>query len=197
MPNWCVNSLNLAHENPEMITRAVKAASEGRLLSEFVPCPQDLHDAVCGSYNDPQQQAELEQKKAANIEQYGYPTWYEWSIANWGCKWDPDIYAAVREDANNASFAFDSAWSPPIAFYEQLEELGFVVEAYWYEPGMMFCGMREDCANDDYEIQGDSDWVVKHIPRAIDERMGISEGMAEWENDPEYWGGTDELNTAE
>lgn len=196
MPNWCANSLNLAHENPEMITRAVKAASEGRLLSEFVPCPQALLDTEGGWFGD-ERQKEIDAKRESNIAEYGYANWYDWRIANWGCKWDVDCHADAREDANNASFAFDSAWSPPIEFYEQLEEQGFVVEAYWYEPGMCFCGMREDGANDDYEIQGDSDWVVKHIPRAIDERMGISESMAQWENDTELWGENDKLTEDE
>ena len=185
MPNWCNNSLALTHENPEMIAKAVAAAEAGKLCETFVPCPQELQDAVCGSYNDPQQQAELEQKKAANIEKYGYPTWYEWSIDNWGTKWDPDIYAVTREDANNASFAFDSAWSPPVEFYQKLEELGFIVEAYWYEPGMNFCGKWEDGCEDNYQIQGNSDWVYENIPRDIDEAMGISEGMAEWEEEEE------------
>lgn len=185
MPNWCCNSLHLAHDNPEMIERAVQAAGAGRLLSEFVPCPQALQDTVCGGYSDHQQQEELERMRSANIAEYGYPTWYEWSIDNWGCKWDVDCHAVNREDANNAFMAFDSAWCPPIEFYEHMEEMGFIVEAYWYEPGMMFCGQREDGSTDEYSIQGNSEWVANNIPKAIDEAMGISDSMAGWEEDEE------------
>lgn len=185
MPNWCANSLHLAHDNPEMIERAVKAAGDGRLLSEFVPCPQALIDTVEGWSADAALQAEIDAKQEANMAEYSYTSWYNWCISNWGCKWDVDCHAVNREDANNAFMAFDSAWSPPIEFYEQMEELGFIVEAYWYEPGMMFCGLREDGVTDDYEIRGNSDWVVNNIPKALDEAMGISESMAECEEDEE------------
>lgn len=185
MPNWCANSLHLAHDKPEMIARAIAAAQEGRLLAEFVPCPAALLDTEETRTVDPVAQAEIDAKREANMAEYGYASWYDWCISNWGTKWDVDCHAVDREDANNAFMAFDSAWSPPIEFYEQMEQLGFVVEAYWYEPGMMFCGMREDGVTDDYEISGDSDWVIENIPEELDKAMGISEGMAEWEEDEE------------
>lgn len=185
MPNWCANSLILTHESPEMIARAVAAAEDGKLCETFVPCPAELLEAVSGFSADAEVQADIERKQAANVEKYGYPTWYEWSIDNWGTKWDPDVYCVTRKDANNASFAFDSAWSPPIEFYEKLEVLGFIVEAFWYEPGMSFCGKWEEGCSEDYQIEGNSDWVYENIPRDIDEQMGISAGMAEWEEEQE------------
>jgi hypothetical protein len=168
-----------------MIARAVAAAKAGKLCETFVPCPPELLEATSGVYVDEVKQAELEQLHAANVEKYGYPTWYEWSIDNWGTKWDPDVFLINREDATNANFGFDSAWSPPIEFYQKLEELGFIVEAYWYEPGMNFCGKWEDGAADDYQIEGDSEWVEQNIPRDIDEQMAISESMALWEEEEE------------
>ena len=174
MPNWCLNSLRLAHDNPEMIERAVRAAGEGRLLSEFVPCPQALLDTEEIRTFDPVARDEIDAKREANIAEYGYASWYDWCIANWDTKWDVDCHAVKREDANNAFMAFDSAWRPPIAFYEQLEQLGFIVEAYWYEPGMMFCGLREDCVDNHYDIHGDSEWVVNNIPEELNKAMSRS-----------------------
>lgn len=185
MPNWCANSLILTHENPEMIARAVAAAEDGKLCETFVPCPAELLDTDSSWSSDDKTQAELEKRQADNVDKYGYPTWYEWSIDNWGTKWDPDVHAVAREDANTASFAFDSAWSPPVEFYQKLEVLGFEVEAYWYEPGMSFCGKWEDGCEENYEIQGNSEWVIENIPRDIDEAMGISEGMEIWEKEEE------------
>ena len=42
MPNWCNNNLTLTHSDPAMIQRAVTAYQEGKLLQEFIPCPQEL-----------------------------------------------------------------------------------------------------------------------------------------------------------
>jgi hypothetical protein len=79
--------------------------------------------------------------------------------------------------------SFDTAWSPPIEFYENLEEQGFRIEAFYYEPGMAFCGVYEDGCDDQFDIEGDSDWVEKHIPRRIDEAFAIAESMEMWEED--------------
>jgi hypothetical protein len=35
---------------------------------------------------------------------------------------------------------FDTAWNPPIGWYEALNALEMTVEAYYFEPGMSFCG---------------------------------------------------------
>lgn len=48
-----------------------------------------------------------------NIINHGYATWYEWSINNWGTKWnacDPDV---MMSNENHAEFSFDTAWSYP------------------------------------------------------------------------------------
>jgi hypothetical protein len=34
MPNWCNNTIELAHEDPAMIERAAKAFADGTLLNE-------------------------------------------------------------------------------------------------------------------------------------------------------------------
>ena len=185
MPNGCNNCQGLGQDNPEQITRVIEAAQADRLMSEFVPCPQPLMDAAEGWTSDAVAQAKMDALRNANLAAYGFASWYDWSIANWGCKWDVNDVVVDRNDANHVHLTFDSAWSPPIEFYEKLEVLGFIVEAYWYEPGMMFCGLREDCCNDEYNIQGDSDWVIRHIPRGIDQTMGISVSMAEQEAEAE------------
>ena len=49
-----------------------------------------------------------------NILQYGAPTWYEWSINNWGTKWnayDCVEFIDISEDHNE--ICFNTAWSAP------------------------------------------------------------------------------------
>ena len=46
MPNWCANTLELKHADPEMIKRAKDAFEAGRLLDEFIPIPLELKEGA-------------------------------------------------------------------------------------------------------------------------------------------------------
>lgn len=180
MPNWCSNGLTLTHSDPAMIERVLKG--KGGLLQEFIPCPQDLIDTVSGFVGEGQ--ALLEAKQAANIAKYGYATWYDHNVSEWGTKWDVNADNIEREDDNTVTLSFESAWSPPIGAYEKLTELGFGVKAFYYEPGMCFVGKWEDGEDECYEYGGaTSETVREMIGEELDEYFGISENMAEWEEE--------------
>ena len=49
----------------------------------------------------------LGQQAYNNIVQYGYPTWYEWSNANWGTKWNAYEF---RPYGGGDSISFLTAW---------------------------------------------------------------------------------------
>jgi len=184
MPNWCNNIIELQHDNPEMIARAAKALKEDRFFSEFAPCPQDLVDTVSGFHGkDTPEQVALERQQKENIAKHGFSDWYSWSNANWGTKWEACEPFLSGHDKNFMSASFDTAWSPPIPFYEKLQDLGFVVKGYYYESGMGYCGLWNDGDDDYYDIQGNSEWVMENIPSDIDFQFCISECMAEWEEE--------------
>lgn len=66
------------------------------------------------------EKAALELGKIAidNVSAYGYKDWYDWSIANWGTKWnacDTYIKGNVIE--------FDTAWSPVPKVIERLSKM--------------------------------------------------------------------------
>lgn len=187
MPNWCSNTLTLTHADPAMITRAREAFRAGRLLDEFVPVPTDLRETLAGSFGDEEKQKELEAKSAANQEQHGYANWYDFCVSEWGTKWDVGSDGDFSDDSDNAiTFYFDSAWAPPVAAYEKLEEQGFAVSAMYYEPGMAFAGRYEDGCDDYYEYGSMSvDEVEAMLPDDIDECFGITESMREWAEDEE------------
>ena len=188
MPNWCSNSLTLSHSDPAEISRAVAAFLNNRLLSEFLPCPQDLIDTIAGSHSDEAQQTALIKQQAANVLNYGYAHWYDWCRANWGTKWDVEggkDFVTVSSDGLSASLRFDSAWVPPTAWYAKIAAQGFNVTAYYWEPGCNFCGMWQNESDNCFEIAGNSDWVEANIPHELNEAMGISETMSEWEQDNE------------
>ena len=182
MPNWCNNTLELQHDNPEMIERAANAMKAGKFFSEFAPCPQDLIDTESGFHGkDTPEQAELERKQKENISRHGFSDWYSWSNANWGTKWEACEPFLSGHDKNFMSASFDTAWSPPLAFYEKLKDLGFTVKGYYYEGGCAYCGLWDDGDDQYYDIQGNAEWVMENIPSEIDLEFCISEGMAEWE----------------
>lgn len=175
MPNWCANGITLRHADPQMIQRAAKALQEGNFLQEFIPCPTELTEAV----------ANFETNEAM-VAKYGYSSWYDFNIANWGTKWDVSSESVEIEDANTVSAGFDSAWSPPIAAYERLMEQGFEIEAFYYEPGMQYVGKWVDGVDDCYEYGGETSETVREaIGEELDDYFGISESMAEYEEDQE------------
>lgn len=181
MPNWTNNIIELRHDDPEMIERAYKALNEDKFFSEFHPCPKELSNTVSGCVEDGYATELHDFQKALNVKYFGFTDWYSWSNANWGTKWEVCEPFISGHDSNFLSASFDTAWSPPIAFYEKLAELGFVVRAYYFEPGMGFCGIWDDGDDQFYNIEGNSEWVMNNIPHELDYEFGISENMAEWE----------------
>jgi hypothetical protein len=184
MPNWCNNTVELSHENPEMMARAVKSFNDGSFLNEFVPVPADLN-ITAGRESDENAQKALEEKEKANLEKYGYANWYDYCVNEWGTKWDIEPYEPVSlQEDGRLTMSFDSAWSPPTQAYEKLVDLGFSVRAYYYESGMGFCGIWDEGFDDYYEIGGETaDEVAEMLPEVLDEMFCISENIREWEEE--------------
>lgn len=159
MPNWCSNTLVLGHEDPAQITRAVEAFRRGELLNEFVPLPATEQE-----------------------------NWYDWHVSNWGTKWDVGGTDAgdpqVDPSGRSVSFYFDSAWAPPVSWYERMQDLGFEVEAMYYESGMAFAGKYDESGDDYYEFSNMStDEVRDMLPEDLDQAFGITDMMAEYEDE--------------
>jgi hypothetical protein len=186
MPNWCNNSVVLKHNDPAMIERARNAFNGEGLLQEFIPVPQALRDTVSGSMGEDKREAHEAQQKA-NVEQYGYANWYDFCVNEWGTKWEIGADGNPAQDIpGGLMLGFDSAWSPPIAAYEKLLEMGFEIEAMYYEPGMAYAGVWDNGHDDYYEYGGlDSAGIAETLPAELDEAFGISESAAEWEAEQE------------
>lgn len=73
-----------------------------------------------------------------------------------------------------------------MGIYEELDLEGLRIEACYYEPGCGFCGMWTSESGDDcYDISNmTADQVEAMIPQELDDCMGITETMREYE-DPE------------
>ena len=191
MPNWCSNVVTLVHTDRKMISRAVKSTQKDALLHEFVPVPQALTDTTEGSYGDALEQARLTAQREGNVKTYGYASWYDFAIGEWGTKWDisngSDDYKIKKvDDGYTVTLHFDTAWSPPINFYDKLVELEFIVNAMYYEPGVNFCGQYFDGQDETYELNNlTSDEAQDQLPEELDLAFGISEQIAYWEAEQE------------
>ena len=181
MPNWCSNGITLRHADPQMIQRAAKALQEGKFLQEFIPCPAELLDTVA--------QMGTNDAEKANREKYGYSSWYDFNVANWGTKWEiggSGEVAEIEDDGLSFSAPFESAWSPPTGVCEALVEQGFEVTLYYYEPGMGYVGKWEDGFDDYHEYGSENSKTVRAaIGDELDDMFGISESMAEYEAENE------------
>jgi hypothetical protein len=140
MPNWCFNTVTFTHDDPVMINRiesGFKRSDDHGLFSEFLPVPEGYSESGA---------------------------WYGWCNANWGTKWDvseADCNYIEDRSENSIRLYFETAWSPPIEFYEKLLELGFSISAYYFEPGMGFVGSWKDGHDECYDgFSHDIDGIV-------------------------------------
>jgi hypothetical protein len=186
MPNWCNNTVEIRHEDPVMLERVRTAFNNGALLAEFIPVPEELQ-ITAGRTNNPDENQKIVDAEESNREKYGYSNWYDFCVSEWGTKWDVGGDGAVPHDIDGGiMISFDSAWSPPIAAYEKLTEMGFEIRAFYHESGMCFAGIWEDGFDDYYEFSDmNALEVADTLPAELDEMFCISEQMAEWEADNE------------
>ena len=166
MPNWCDNSLHLSHEDVTKIdaleAEMMKKNDEGRSMA----CPfQHLRPNPSGEWN------------------------YDWSVNNWGTKWEADIIDWERASDTEMRIYFNSAWSPPTTLYEYLVEEGWQVEAIYHEPGMAYAGMFTNEDGDDYYEYSVSDKSsIDSLPSDVIDFAGLEDAHEQWleEQQEEY-----------
>lgn len=101
-----------------------------------------------------------------NYSKYGAKDWYDWSVNNWGTKWN--ACNTIIHDPNDADIYFDTAWSPVPMLIEKLakqhpecsfeykyaeEQAGIYAGQYYFENGIAVSGgpFRE-CSKEAYEM---------------------------------------------
>ena len=55
-----------------------------------------------------------------NLKRYGERDWYEWSINNWGCKWNASESRVDTKFDGTMVISFDTPWSPPQGVLEEI-----------------------------------------------------------------------------
>tara|TARA_Y100001937_G_scaffold128673_1_gene206631 strand:- start:2412 stop:3134 length:723 start_codon:yes stop_codon:yes gene_type:complete len=90
-------------------------------------------------------ESEIEEadKALLNEKLYGHKDWYNWSIDNWGTKWDASNDNGIsHQNKDELCLGFDTAWAPPIPWLQKVTDrykrLKFTLE--YQEEGMGFEG---------------------------------------------------------
>ena len=185
MPNWCDNQITITGSK-SVIDKIEKIAKEekgaGGLLDFFHPMPKELRDTTADGSED---------KKL--LEKYGYSDWYGWACDNWGTKWDiTEFYGVDRLGETLITFAFSSAWSPPVGAYEYFlaKNEDCSLKAWYYEGGCDFMGVWEDGDDRCYECstvgpKSDSPFYDHGDGKELDDYFGLTENLAEYEAEQE------------
>lgn len=119
-----------------------------RILEEYEWIPQEVRSRgsrealvafLCAE--NPRYLSMGDQYKA-NIDHYGFPTWYEWRLCHWGTKWDLDETTEVEEGDGWVCYTFHTAWDPPVSICEALRAQFPDLDICWFydEPGMQVAG---------------------------------------------------------
>lgn len=90
---------------PWVVKEGIKTVEE---LQEFLDRTNPQYRAIASQYYH-------------NLNVYGCKTWYEWSVNNWGTKWNAsDSY--LEEEDGDLVYHFNTAWSFPEPIMEKLLE---------------------------------------------------------------------------
>jgi hypothetical protein len=184
MPNWCENSLTVSHTDATKIDALVEAWTKGKFFGTILPEPDYTTTPVNKTFPHIElQYAKTDEEKAKVLEPtISEDNWWDWRVQTWGTKWEIDTDAKPHYRNNNdLTLSFDTAWSPPLGIYEALVAQGYSVRAMYYEGGMSYCGSWTDGFDDCYDIEGKYEWIIRYIPREIDEEFCISENALDWE----------------
>ena len=141
MPNWCMNNLTISHDDPAKLQEFVDAYNSGETCNHYIPHPPE----IMKSMEDPKNN-----------------DWYQWRCNSWGVKWDFGLeegYDPIQVVNGEVVVSFNTAWSPPIEFYEHLVSLGYRVHGSYFEPGMTYCCLYKDGVDNAYDYGDDKDVI--------------------------------------
>ena len=166
MPNWNENHVDITG-NKEDVRRFIEMVTDKFDYNRVIPMPEELQNTQ--SPTKILTQAEYEEQEKLNkkmadegkaedmfleqgiteqmqqdfISRFGCDNWYDWSIANWGVKWNTAPENVNFDDGDTwARWEFLSPWGPPELVCQELRELFPNVDITWFyqEPGMQMSG---------------------------------------------------------
>lgn len=74
---------------------------------------------------------------------------YDAAVEKWGTKWDISAQDVIVS-GNDLMLDFQTAWAPPISFYDALVKMGFSIDATYIEESSCFAGAFTNEFEDEY-----------------------------------------------
>ena len=109
MPNHCDNYLSACGGTQKTLNAFHKLVGNEIDFNKILPMPQALRD-----------QAE---KGPLPLEDRDGPNWYDWSVENWGTKWNAYQHSTTERDYDRGeiNYNFLTAWGPPVPIVHELQ----------------------------------------------------------------------------
>ncbi len=137
MPNNVSNQVTITGEQKEI--EALVELMNGETpfdFSKIIPMPGEFKGVCTGGCTIDGKKVSLWWENTVNGEsinvaipnaqrvswnrRYGADNWYDWSIKNWGTKWNAYNVTMERPSDNEVCYLFDTAWGDPRPVYDAL-----------------------------------------------------------------------------
>ena len=152
MPNWVMNELTCIFQGSEELQSFKSKVDEKNFYNSFFPMPEILQGTQSPNINEDKLILEYNEKtnlKAMGLTEIiksnhplysgiaeqalknqqayiatGYTNWFDWSVDNWGVKWDASaLKVKDLSDFNTVIYSFNSPWDTPEHFVIELSKL--------------------------------------------------------------------------
>ena len=99
MPNWTANNVLFVGKRKQLETLkdTLKSDENDFDFNNIIPMPKNIFRGNLGREEE---------------EKYGKNNWYDWSIENWGTKWN-SVGTRVELKDGSLYYTFDTAWDCP------------------------------------------------------------------------------------
>lgn len=116
MPNWVMNRVLVRGDKKDVLEFKKKHFVKNEFdFNTVIPMPEHIFKGNLGQQE---------------LKQYGQNNWYNWSIKNWGTKWnaccDSELDFNIHHSNDKKAmfeFSFKTAWSMPTPIYEKIASL--------------------------------------------------------------------------
>jgi hypothetical protein len=161
MPNWCENLLIVSGDHNQLagfVEKSILKSDKSKpdewefTFKGIHPIPHELLE-INSNHGWNGDETDIDGKKVYQnhlddlVSKFGYHNCYDWSVANWGTKWDCN-HISMQSSDNQFQVVYDTAWYPNFNWVKYASKaypcLKF--ELKFYDLQSEFCGIAE-CKN--------------------------------------------------